>query len=316
MLDRTLSFVNGVGLVACLLASTALGALAPVLDDEPERGSEPSLPRVTTEARELVDASGERAPTVSPQRIASASILADRLLLELCEPRRVVASSAQARAALDAHRFSSGATITSLDRTEELLSLAPDLLLINGLGDARRAVQLRDAGLPVFDLGPIVGVESVIAAASSVGALCGRRDAADRLVARFLRSLRDLARDVPNAARKRGLYVATYGDQLFGGTRGSSFGEVLTYAGLVDVAPAELRGWPRYTTEQLLSVDPEVVLTQRGMGQRLCSRPGLSELRACTSGSGLVELDAALLEDPGLGILDAAERLFEAVYSR
>jgi len=315
VLDRTLSLFNGGALVGCVVASTVLGSL-PVQEGEASTVAAIPGPAAATASRGLVDVGGQQAASTNPQRIASASILADRLLLELCEPRRIVACSAQARASSEAHRFLAGATISSLDKTEELLSLAPDLLLINGLGDDRRAAELRAAGLPVFDLGPIVGVESVVGAAQAIGALCGRPEAAQRLVERFLRALRELARDVPPSDRKRGLYVASYGDQLFGGTRGSSFGEVLSYAGLIDVAPSQLRGWPRYTTEQLLLIDPEIVLTQRGMGQRLCTRPGLSELRACATGSGLVELDASVLEDPGLGILDAAEQLFRAVYAR
>jgi hypothetical protein len=39
--------------------------------------------------------------------------------------------------------------------------------------------------------------------------------------------------------------------------------------------------------------------------------PGLERLRACAAGH-VIELPAGMIEDPGLTILETAERLFEA----
>lgn len=256
------------------------------------------------------------APVAAFQRIASASILTDRLLLELCEPDRVVAFSSQARTSPASHRFAGKPVIGSLEKLEEILSLKPDLLLVSGLGQPHRLQALRDAGLTVFDVGPLLGTESVVRVARDVGALLGRSAQAERLIARQLAALRAVARDVPVAQRRSALYVAALGGQVFGGTRGSSYGEVLSYGGVLDVAPAELTGWPRYTPEQLLSVDPDVLVTQEGMSAPLCKHAGMNLLRACRGEADIVELSQAVLDDPGLGILEASEELFEAVYVR
>jgi iron complex transport system substrate-binding protein len=50
------------------------------------------------------------------------------------------------------------------------------------------------------------------------------------------------------------------------------------------------------------------------MGRIICHHSGLEHLRACAGAGHFIEIEGALLGDPGPGILDAAELVFKKAY--
>jgi iron complex transport system substrate-binding protein len=263
--------------------------------------------------RALSDATGVLVALGPYRRVASASLLADPIVLALCAPEEVVAFSARAPDARDAYRYA-GKPSLDAHRIEALLGVHPDLVLVNSLGDHAFVRRLRDAGLEVFDLGPMRGVTTFLSNVLAVGWLVGRQDAARTLAGQFRSRLEAIARHLPESARRGALYLGIHGNQLFGGTRGSSYHDVLRYAGLRDVAAQQFEGWPSYDPEQLLGFDPELIVTQSGMRALLCQRNELGRLRACGERGGVIELDAQLLNDAGFGMLEASELIHRAAY--
>jgi iron complex transport system substrate-binding protein len=262
----------------------------------------------------LADATGTLIPLAPRHRIASGSLLADPLLLELVAPTDVVAFSARAPLARDAYRYAGKPSLDPTRRVEHLLELAPDLVLVNSLGEHAWIEQLRSAGVVVFDLGPMWGVTTFLRNVAQIGWLVGRHEAASDFAAHFRARLEAIARHVPAGARHGALYLGVYGNQLIGGTRGSSYHDVLTYAGLVDVAARDYQGWPSYDPETLLTLDPEIIVTHAGMRAVLCARLELGRLRACGPRGAVIEVDGQLLSDAGLGMLNAAEMIHQAAY--
>lgn len=263
----------------------------------------------------LRDASHHPVPLLRFERIASASSLADPVLLALCEPERILAfSSRSQRQAPEAHRFSGKPSIDTSHKLERLVTLQPDLVLINSLGNAGHVARLRAAGLHVFDLGEMRGLDSLERSIAQIGWLVGRPARAVRFARRFRRRMHRVAATIPDAERRRGLYLSAHGKTLLGGTRGTSFGDVLESAGLKDAARERFSGWPRYSPEQLLLLDPDVIVTQTNMARTICEHTELGRLRACRVAGGIIELDGTLLSDPGLGMLDAAESIVTRAY--
>lgn len=290
--------VNGAAVALALAASIALAARTrPPTDD---RGPA------------IEDATGARVAVRGYRRIASASTVADRLLLELCEPSRVIAVTSASASGPDGYRYAGRAPIARLDDVERIAVLAPDLVLVHNVADARRVERLRDAGLTVFDLGPLRGVASLPDDARRVATLCGAPERARPWIRTFQRRLSAIARDVPAEDRRGAIYLAEYAGHLYGGARGTSFHDVLTYGGLRDAA-AGYEGWPQYSVEQMLALDPELIVTRRGMRRTVCAR--VPSLGACRR-RDVVEIDGALLDAPGPGILEAAEAVHAAVYER
>ncbi|MFI5309129.1 MAG: ABC transporter substrate-binding protein [Polyangiales bacterium] len=266
-------------------------------------------------SRGIRDASEAVAPLRRYERIASTSLVADQVLFELCEPERVVAVTHLSKnSPRYGRRYTKIAGLESPADLEPILALHPDLLLSNHFGDPRYAARLREQGTVVFDLGDMGGLDSLLATIRVIGKLVSAEQRAERLAQDFVHELEAVAADVPQNARPRALYLAAYGKQLYGGAPGTSYHDVLTYAGTVDVTAGHYRGWPALDAEQVLTLDPDVLVTPRGMAQQLCKAPGLEALRPCGGEGRIVELDADLVDDPGLPMLELAESLRQQIH--
>jgi iron complex transport system substrate-binding protein len=249
------------------------------------------------------------------ERIVGASVVADTLLHELCEPERVIAYSAySASAGPQPWRYTAKGIVRQPFDIERLVGLRPDLMLVNSMQRRDQVELLRAAGIPVFDLGEMHGMSTLLPNIVTLGLLLGRPEQAQALARRFAQRMQAIARDVPEDRRPWGLYLAIYGNQIFGGTAGTSHHDVLRAAGVRDLAAARYQDWPRYTSEQLLQLDPELIVTHTGMAALVCRHPGLASLRVCRGEGRIVELDGAMLGHPGLPMLEAAEALFDAVH--
>jgi iron complex transport system substrate-binding protein len=266
--------------------------------------------------RGLRDASGAVAPLKTYTRIASASLVADEVLWELIEPDRLVAVTQQSKTSVHfGHRHAQRAGIDSPADLEPILALHPDLLFISHFGDPRYAAHLRAQGIVVFDLGEMHGLSTLLPNMRVIGKLIGAEARADALARAFAHRLQAVAADIPEAKRPRALYLSAYGKQLYGGALGTSYHDVLTYGGAVDAAAPEYHGWPSLGAEDVLRMDPEVLVTKRGMSRELCRFPGFELVRACQGRGRIIELDADLADDPGLPMLEAAESLREQLHA-
>ena len=269
-----------------------------------------------TRAKIVRDASGRELPVLPYRRIVSTSLLADELLLELAEPERVLAFSRYVKKQHpERQRFHTGLEFAGPGDVERLLEAKVDLLLVNNRGAESELARARAAGIAVFDLGEMRGVATLQRSMLSLASLLGDAARGERLWQRFDRRMRAVAADIPREHRKPALYVATYSGKLFGGTRGTSYHDVLEAAGLIDLAAARYRDWPQYDPEQVLELDPALIVTSTGMARELCAGQWLAPLRACREREQrVIELPAALLDDPGLLMLDAAEALRALAY--
>ncbi|MCG5053531.1 MAG: ABC transporter substrate-binding protein [Myxococcales bacterium] len=269
----------------------------------------------TPPCRGLRDASGTLISAQPYERIVSGNIVADRLLLELLEPGRIAAFSPYASQLPEAHRYANHPHLAALEDLEGLLALHPDLFIVNGMASRGHVERLRRAGVAVFDLGPMEGLTTLRSNVNTLAQLLAVPARGAALQARIDNRVATLGQ-VERRHRLGALYVGIHGGKMYGGTVGSSLHDVLSLAGLEDRAAIAFAGWPAYTHEDLLALDPHVVVTQAGMRATLCHHPGLAGLGACMHPDRFIELPAPLLTDPGLSVLDAAEALAAALASR
>lgn len=247
------------------------------------------------------------------RRIVSASTVADRILLEIAEPERIVAFTAQSARGPEGHRFRGSAQVESLERIESIVALKPDLVIVSNVAEPARVARLRESGLTLLDLGPTTGWPALLRAVDRLGRHLELPQRASLLRRRLEQSAVEIAADIEPRKRKRAIYLVSYGAQLYGGTKETSFGDVVRFAGLVDAAASTYRGWPQYRVEELLKLDAELLVSHRAMAQTVCATPGMAQFGPCRSRSW-VEIDEALLGDPGIGMLDAAQSLRREVY--
>lgn len=313
------AWLNGGAFLAALAVAAALAparAPVPVVMAAPTTVATSQRVRLPDGSFALLDATGTPVPLRPYRRIVSTSLVTDRLLLSLCEPDRILAfSSTSARESPWAHQFAGKAAVEGLGALEPLIALKPDLVLMSRYGGPGRVAKLRAAGIEVFDLGELRGLATLVPIAHWTGELVGHPERAATLMATFQRRLKGVAASLGNRPRRTALYVAAIGPTLIGGTRGTSYHDVLEAAGLVDVAAARFKDWPQLSAEQIMSLRPELLVTKEGMGNALCLYPGLERLSACTPGH-VLELPSGMIEDPGLTMLETAERLFDLAYGQ
>lgn len=263
----------------------------------------------------VADMRGTPIPLGDYRRIASLGIQSDALLVELCEPNRLACACAWSVGPWT-HRLGSLPRLRALDDLESIIALKPDLVLVSTFGgDLDRIARLREAGLTVCDLGPQGGVASLQANARLLGRLLNEPRRAELFLTAFQRRFAAVAAHLPAEPRRSAVYVQCIGDNLFGGSAGTSFHDVLTAAGLTDISVPRYRAWPQYTVEQLIDLNPDFLVTQRGSAERLRRLPGIASMRAAQVAGGIIELDIELLQCPGPVMLDAAEALHAAVFS-
>ena len=293
MLSRA---VNLVAMAAALVLSMLSSWAAPLASGaqvERVRGERRGLRMVKLDGVEaLLDAGGHPVPRRDYRRIVAGSTVADELVVTLCEPDRIAGfTQYSVQSAPHPFRFLGRPTHDGLRSVEQVVALRPDLVVTHGLGHAQSIARLREQGIAVFDMGEMRGLRTLTGNIHELAWLLGDEARGDAFVRRFTRRMAAVARGLAQERRKSALYVAVYGDKLYGGTRGTSYHDVMSAAGLVDVAAARYHDWPAYTAEDLLALDPEWIVTSAGMGELLCRRPGLERLRAC-SGAGALPASA------------------------
>lgn len=260
------------------------------------------------------DARGTPVVIADYRRMVSLGLAEDAIAGELLEPQRLVGVSAWSLGPY-AWRLAGRTQLSGLDDTERILGLRPDLVVCpSAVSDAGRVQRLRAAGCAVFDCGEARGIDTFLANLVAVGTVVGAPQRAERAAAAYRARLAAIV--PPPGPRRRGLYLAPIAGQLFGGAAGTSYHDVLVHAGVDDCAAAAgLSGWPQYATEQLIALAPDLIVTRHGLAADLRRLPGFARLPAAARADGVIEIDAGLIEDPGLAIPDAAAALAAALTS-
>lgn len=290
-------------IVALLVGAILTGAIS---RRSPPRGSD-ALGTVS-------DATGSQVAVRDYERIVSTSTIADQVLIRIIEPGRLLAVSAHTIRTQNSWTYGDKIGVEHARDVETIIELRPDIVFINNFIDRRQVQRLEDAGLNVFDMGQMRGLETLLPNIRQLAAVVDARERGEELASRFLRELGAVSADIDDRDRRRGLYVGIHGDRLYGGTAGTSFHDALVAGGLTDIAAEEgFNGWPAFTNEQLLSLDPPWIITNPGTERSLCRHTGLQSLSACQTGQ-VRSIETALLTDPGLGILPAAKAVHAAVY--
>lgn len=314
------SFLNAAALAAALAASFAAAAVvgggavaAPAVASRQAVGEAVTVLE-RADGRVMLDAAGAEVPLRDYRRILSLSMVADALLVDLAEPERLVGVSAYSDA-LDGHRLGQRPRFKGVQELERIIDLRPDVVVMTSYGgDLAKLTRLREAGLTVCNLGDARGWRSLPGAIRRVATLLGDPARGERYLARLSARLHAVATGVPPGRRRRGMYLALHGDRLYGGTVGTSYHDVLVFAGIDDLAAMRYRDWPAYSVEQLLGLAPPLIVTKPGMADRLRRLPGLERLPALQDAGGIIEIDGAVLDHPGPPMLEAAEALHRAAY--
>ena len=200
---------------------------------------------------------------------------------------------------------------------EAVLALQPHLVLATTEGNRQETVLLLERlEIPVFVVRP-EGLDAIYASIRSVGGLLGRPARASAVVESMRSRVAWVARQVKGRPRVRVLYVL-WPDPLITAGRGSVIDALIGVAGGENVAGGSSLRYPRLNLEEVLRVDPEVILLA-GMGSRplraesVQGWEGWQVLRAVKAGR-VQALDGDLLHRPGPRIVEGLEAIARALH--
>lgn len=203
---------------------------------------------------------------------------------------------------------------------EPLLAFRSDLVVVDRWAQVETTARLREAGVPVLVMDAPEHLADVRAALTLLASALGTEDAGRAALAGLDDRVQALQTSAP---RRAGLRAVAYTNGGTGGWvagAGTSADEWITLAGLTNAAAAGRRGHERCSFEELLALDPDLIIVPgspaaglgAGTARLLSTEPALQSLRALAR-RAIVVLDPWLYDTASQHIVTAAERLAAAV---
>ena len=197
---------------------------------------------------------------------------------------------------------------------EKIASFSPDLVLAaSGIQDKLRA-KLESLGMSVYVIDPTT-YDEVVATILNVGRLAGAEDGA-QAVADAMAAAREEVRAAVAGLPAASTFLEIYSEPLMTAGEGTFIDDMITIAGGENIGAAAGSGFPNFSTEVLVKVDPAVYIADSGSMSEpgdISERPGFAELTAVKQGRVYV-IDDNLIARPGPRLADGLRRLLEYIH--
>ena len=195
---------------------------------------------------------------------------------------------------------------------EKIVSLKPQLCLAIRDGNPKAVVdRLVALGIPVYVFDP-QSLEGIVDTVERLGSIYHEEARAETLAAGYRQRLARVARQIEGVTNRPGVFFQIDAQPIISAGSDTFLHQLLIRSGALNLA-ADRTGYPRYTWEELLALEPEVVLlASMGGGytdQELRSRwqewPQIPAVR----NRRLYVVDADLFDRPTPRLIDALEYL-------
>ena len=262
--------------------------------------------------RVLVDQIGRRVEVAEPlTRVVSLAPNLTEISYEVGGGETLVGATRFANVPEAAARLPKVGSYVALD-IEKIVSLKPQLCLAIRDGNPKAVVDRLEAlGIPVYVFDP-QSLEAIVDTVERLGSIYHEEARASALAAGYRQRLARVARQVAGVTDRPGVFFQIDAQPIISAGSDTFLHQLLIRSGAVNLA-ADRIGYPRYTWEELLVLEPEVVLlASMGGGytdQELRSRwqewPQIPAVR----NSRLHVVDADLFDRPTPRLIDALEYL-------
>jgi len=192
---------------------------------------------------------------------------------------------------------------------EVILAAKPDLIIASTAGNDQAAVmKLSDLGLPVFVSSPR-NVEEIFRSVEALGRITDCADQGRRLVEQMKDRLNEVNARVAGLPPVRAFFI-TWFDPLLAPGKNTFENDAIRLAGVISITSDIPQFYPRYSLEQVLVKDPDVILTVEHKGDPipdLRKMAGWKDLRAVKEGR--VYFLSEFLQHPSPLFVDGVEEL-------
>ena len=201
---------------------------------------------------------------------------------------------------------------------EQIIALEPQVVVMAKMAQTEEQVAaLEKAGIRVV-VSDAQDIEGVYTAIRLIGALVGRNDEAEAMVADMQSAFADIAAKSENTGKTVYFEVSPLQWGLWTAGKGTFMDELATMCGLTN-AFADVEGWAEISEEQVLERDPDYIVTismYYGEGptpvEEIKSRAGWDALKAVQN-DAIFNADSNEVSHPGPRLKDAAEALYTFV---
>lgn len=198
---------------------------------------------------------------------------------------------------------------------EQIIALEPQVVVMAKMAQTEEQVAaLEKAGIRVV-VSDAQDIEGVYTAIRLIGALVGRNDEAEAMVADMQSTFADIAAKSENTGKTVYFEVSPLQWGLWTAGKGTFMDELATMCGLTN-AFADVEGWAEISEEQVLERDPDYIVTismYYGEGptpvEEIKSRAGWDALKAVQN-DAIFNADSNEVSRPGPRLKDAAEALY------
>ena len=201
---------------------------------------------------------------------------------------------------------------------EQIIALEPQVVVMAKMAQTEEQVAaLEKAGIRVV-VSDAQDIEGVYTAIRLIGALVGRNDEAEAMVADMQSTFAVIAAKSENTGKTVYFEVSPLQWGLWTAGKGTFMDELATMCGLTN-AFADVEGWAEISEEQVLERDPDYIVTismYYGEGptpvEEIKSRAGWDALKAVQN-DAIFNADSNEVSRPGPRLKDAAEALYTFV---
>ena len=202
---------------------------------------------------------------------------------------------------------------------EQIIALEPQVVVMAKMAQTEEQVAaLEAAGIRVV-VSDAQDIEGVYTAIRLIGALVGRNDEAEAMVADMQSAFADIAAKSENTGKTVYFEVSPLQWGLWTAGKGTFMDELATMCGLTN-AFADVEGWAEISEEQVLERNPDYIVTismYYGEGptpeEEILARPGWENVTAVKNGK-ILNLQNNELSRPAPRLAEGAQALYDFVY--
>ncbi len=144
---------------------------------------------------------------------------------------------------------------------EKIITVKPDLVLIDTWADSAFVKQLRDSGITVYVFKTPSSVQEQLNTVVEIAHVVGEDKEGVRMVEWMNGKLKAVSDKLKQLDESKRLTIMEYSEMFMSAGLGTNFDSVVTLAGLTNVvSKAGMEGWPEISKEKLLEMNPDILI--------------------------------------------------------
>lgn len=204
---------------------------------------------------------------------------------------------------------------------EKILALQPDLALVTDFQQENNPdilKQFKDAGIDVIVVSSAESFENVYNTISLIGQVTGATEEAETLVNDMKDRLAEIEEKAKSVTEKKKVWVeVSPAPDIFTTGKNTFLNEMLESIN-ADNAAGEQTGWVKMTEEEIVTLNPDVIITTYGYyienpAEGVLSRSGWGEVPAIKN-EQVFDVNNDTVTRPGPRLIDGVETLAKLIY--